>query len=267
MATCPHGHRSGDDEYCDVCGAQMNPGTPAPEPAAGPEPGGVCPACQTPHGTGQFCEVCGHDFTHTGPLSAPAFPPPPTSPPPPSAAQASVPQPTLGSLLPSQPASGSPPPSQPVQAAGAPLQAPGAPFHAVGAALSAVIGADRAHYDEMIAQEGPDAASVVFPPYCPEWSVPLSGAQMRIGRRSRSRGLDPEIDLTGPPQDPGVSHLHAVLLAQPDGTWTLVDPGSANGTKVNGAPVRVNVPVPVTGGDRIHVGAWTVITLRPGGTP
>jgi hypothetical protein len=55
-----------------------------------------------------------------------------------------------------------------------------------------------------------------------------------------------------------------VLLARPGGAWTLVDPGSTNGTTVNGAtdPIAVNVEVPVGDGDRIHVGAWTTITLR-----
>jgi hypothetical protein len=133
-----------------------------------------------------------------------------------------------------------------------------------GARWEAVTAADRAYFDRVIAQGGPDAASIAFPPYCPERSFPLDGEQVRIGRQSRSRDLRPEIDLTGPPSDPGVSHLHAVLLPQPGGSWALVDPGSANGTEVNGKPVTVNVPVPVGAGDRIHLGAWTVITIREG---
>ncbi|MFC7388492.1 FHA domain-containing protein, partial [Sphaerisporangium rhizosphaerae] len=126
----------------------------------------------------------------------------------------------------------------------------------------AVVAADRAHYEAMIGQGGPDAARVAFPPYCPERTLPLAGPEMRIGRRSQSRSLVPEIDLSGPPEDPGVSHLHAVLLAQPDGSWQLVDPGSANGTLVNGELLEVNVPVPIADGDRVHVGAWTLITVR-----
>jgi FHA domain len=55
---------------------------------------------------------------------------------------------------------------------------------------------------------------------------------MRIGRRSVSQGLEPEIDLTGPPTDPGVSWLHAAPLAELDGSWTILDPGSQNGTLV-----------------------------------
>jgi len=128
---------------------------------------------------------------------------------------------------------------------------------------TAIVAADRAHHNAVIARNGPDAAAVAFPPYCPDRSFPLVGEQIRIGRRSVSRGLNPEIDLTGPPLDPGISHLHAVLIAQPDGGWHLVDPGSTNGTFINDAPepIEVNLDVPVGDGDRIHIGAWTTITL------
>ena len=87
---------------------------------------------------------------------------------------------------------------------------------------------------------------------------------MRIGRRSASRGIDPEIDLTGQPTDPGVSHLHAVLQAEPDGSWAVLDPGSANGTMVNGREIAAGKRVPLRDGDRIYVGAWTVLTVRAG---
>jgi FHA domain len=127
----------------------------------------------------------------------------------------------------------------------------------------AVVAADRAYFDLMTADD-PDTSSVTFPPYCPERRLPLTGTQIRIGRRSVSSGVTPEIDLAEPPADPGISHLHAVLLANPDGTWQLVDPGSTNGTIVNTAktPIEVNVAVPINEGDQIHVGAWTTITLR-----
>jgi pSer/pThr/pTyr-binding forkhead associated (FHA) protein len=84
---------------------------------------------------------------------------------------------------------------------------------------------------------------------------------MRIGRRSVSRGLEPEIDLTGPPADPGVSHLHAVLIAENDG-WTVFDPGSSNGTQVNGIEIATGSRVRLRDGDRVCVGAWTVLTIR-----
>jgi hypothetical protein len=129
---------------------------------------------------------------------------------------------------------------------------------------AAVVSADRAHYDAVRLQDGPDAADIAFPAYCPDRNFELVGSQMRIGRRSRSRGLEPEIDLTGPPADPGVSHLHAVLVSLPDGGWAVVDPGSTNGTTLNDdpEPIKTDVPIPVRDGDRIHVGAWTTITVR-----
>jgi pSer/pThr/pTyr-binding forkhead associated (FHA) protein len=85
---------------------------------------------------------------------------------------------------------------------------------------------------------------------------------MRVGRRSASRGIEPEIDLTGPPVDPGISHLHAVLIAQPEGGWSVLDPGSSNGTQVNGADIGTGVAVPLRPGDRICIGAWTVLTVE-----
>jgi pSer/pThr/pTyr-binding forkhead associated (FHA) protein len=111
------------------------------------------------------------------------------------------------------------------------------------------------------ASGGPEAASVTFPAYFPERRFALTGQEMRIGRRSASRGLTPEIDLTGPPLDPGISRLHAVLIADPVTGWSVIDPGSENGTIVNGNEIPTGVPVPLHDGDRIHLGAWTLITV------
>jgi pSer/pThr/pTyr-binding forkhead associated (FHA) protein len=124
-----------------------------------------------------------------------------------------------------------------------------------------VASADRAYYDTVTASGGPDAALVTFPAYCPERRFALTGREMRIGRRSASRGLMPEIDLTGPPLDPGISRLHAVLIVGPGPGWSVIDPGSENGTIVNGKELATGIPVPLHDGDRIHLGAWTVITV------
>jgi len=125
-----------------------------------------------------------------------------------------------------------------------------------------VVTADRDYFDRVIAAGGPDAASIQFPAYCPERRFRLTGPEMRIGRRSTSRGLDPEIDLTGPPADPGISHLHAVLTAGPDGGWSVMDPGSSNGTQVNGSEIAVGIPVPLHDGDQIGLGGWTVVRIQ-----
>jgi pSer/pThr/pTyr-binding forkhead associated (FHA) protein len=132
------------------------------------------------------------------------------------------------------------------------------------ATWTVVVGADRAYYEQVQAVTGTEGAAVTFPSYCAERRFQLVGNQMRIGRRSVSRGLSPEIDLTGPPADPGISRLHAVLIAMPDGNWAVLDPGSANGTLVNGAEIGVGDQVPLHDGDRINLGAWTAITVHRG---
>ncbi|WP_230210263.1 FHA domain-containing protein [Streptomyces kaniharaensis] len=129
----------------------------------------------------------------------------------------------------------------------------------------AVVTADREYFTEMMARSGPEAAGLFFPPYCPERRIPLTGrGQLRIGRRSQHRGTVPEIDLSVPPEDPGASHQHALLAEQADGSWVLVDQDSTNGTTMNGGPepVAPHVAVPLNDGDRIHVGAWTTITVH-----
>ena len=125
-----------------------------------------------------------------------------------------------------------------------------------------MVTADRQYFDSVMAADGPDAASIHFPAYCPERRFRLTGPEMRIWRRSTSRGLEPEIDLTGPPADPGISHLHAVLTAAADGGWSVMDPGSSNGTQVNGSDIAVGVPVPLHDGDRIGLGGWTVVCIQ-----
>ena len=124
-----------------------------------------------------------------------------------------------------------------------------------------MVTADRDYFDSVRAGSGPEIAGIGFPAYCPERRFRLSGSEVRIGRRSASRGIEPEIDLTGPPSDPGVSRLHAVLIAAPDGTWSVLDPGSANGTLVNGTEIPDNQAVPLRDGDRINLGAWTLVTI------
>jgi serine/threonine protein kinase len=129
---------------------------------------------------------------------------------------------------------------------------------------TAVVSADRAYYDSVQADSTPDAALISFPDHFQERRFPLTGAEARIGRRSASRHVEPEIDLKGLPTDPGVSRLHAKLIAGPDGSWSVVDLGSPNGTLVNGSEIRQGEPVPLRHGDRINLGAWTVITMTRG---
>ena len=126
---------------------------------------------------------------------------------------------------------------------------------------TAVVTASRAHYDAMVSVGGPGAGGIPFPGHYPERRFTLNGPQMRIGRSSISLGIIPEIDLTGPPADPGISRLHAILIARPDGSWAVVDAGSENGTTVNSTEIPPQQPVPLNSGDTICIGAWTAITI------
>ncbi len=78
MAICPAGHTSKSEDYCDLCGLPVAPGTDAPPPAAAapvqPLPGALCPACGTNNAPDAlFCEACGYDFT-TGTMPRSATP-------------------------------------------------------------------------------------------------------------------------------------------------------------------------------------------------
>jgi pSer/pThr/pTyr-binding forkhead associated (FHA) protein len=111
------------------------------------------------------------------------------------------------------------------------------------------------------ATSAPGASCISFPDSCPQRRFRLAGAEVRVGRLSADSGIDPEIDLTGPPADPGVSRLHVVLLRGQNGSWSVVDPGSANGTLVNGAEIARDQIVPLHDGDRINLGAWTELRI------
>ena len=127
-----------------------------------------------------------------------------------------------------------------------------------------LVATDRVYYNRMRASGGVPSSAVTFPVHTSERRIRLTGTQMRIGRRSAARDLVPEIDLADQPRDPGVSRLHAVLTAAPDGTWSISDPGSANGTLVNGHEIAIGETVTLHEGDRINLGAWTVITMHRG---
>jgi serine/threonine protein kinase len=126
---------------------------------------------------------------------------------------------------------------------------------------SVVLTADRDYYNSVRALNDSDAAAISFPGDVPERRIPLSGTEILIGRRSASRGIDPEIDLGVPPMDPSVSRRHAKLIPSPDGAWTIVDLGATNGISVNGRDVPSEGSVILRPGDRIHLGAWTKLTI------
>ncbi|WP_329420666.1 FHA domain-containing protein [Streptomyces sp. NBC_01268] len=169
---------------------------------------------------------------------------------------------------PSQPQPPAPPPPAPAPPTGPVPQGPPAQFRQPGppAGWTATIGPDRDYFMAMMQRSGPEATGLNLPAYSPEQHIRLQGNQIGIGRRRHSTGESPDIDLSVPPEDPGVSHQHAVLVQQPDGSWAVVDQNSTNGTTINGSadPIQPYVPVQLQDGDRVHVGAWTTITVRYG---
>ncbi|WP_067501124.1 FHA domain-containing protein [Actinoplanes sp. TFC3] len=134
-----------------------------------------------------------------------------------------------------------------------PVLAPPAP---VAASWTATVAADR-EYFEANGIEGVD-----FPDTPVSRTLTVQPPQVRIGRGSTSAGTAPEIDLRD--DDPGVSHNHALLTLSVDGIWLLSDLGSTNGTYLNDEqkPLSAGQSRNLAGGDRIHVGAWTTITLQ-----
>ena len=70
--TCPKGHSSATGDYCDTCGALIDPPrrrrrrgpgrrpSRPPRAAVAPRPRTACPGCGEPV-TGRFCESCGYD--------------------------------------------------------------------------------------------------------------------------------------------------------------------------------------------------------------
>jgi hypothetical protein len=197
--------------------------TPAAAGTSAAAGGETCPSCGSPR-DGRFCEVCGHDFVLGG-------------------GEEPTPKPVR-------------PPTE---------SAPDLPRRSgTPAGWRVVAAADPAYHQRMQEMAVPDAPAITFPAYCPERRFPLRTTQLLIGRRRPSRGIEPDIDLTGPPEDAAVSHSHALLVASGEGGWTVVDLGSANGTYLNDStePIEPHVPVPVKDGDRIHVGAWTTLTVE-----
>jgi hypothetical protein len=243
MSTCPAGHLSADSDYCETCGIRMT-GTPTTSSSATTVLGVVsesatdCPVCGE-RLVDRFCEGCGFD-TLQARRSHQTAPPVP-------------------------PAAGGTSSNWSGSTTGWP-ESPDGGWAGSRVDWLAVVAADRDYYERLMAETGSSPTALPYPSYHPERQYPLTAQFVQIGRKSVGRGIQPDIDLSLPPGDAAVSHQHAVLLSKPDGTWSLVDLGATNGTLLNDnpEPVPPHIEVPLQHGDRIYLGAWTVITLRKG---
>ena len=120
-----------------------------------------------------------------------------------------------------------------------------------------IVATDRAHFDRV------GDATVVFPVGVADRVVELTGDRATIGRKSTSRNIYPDVDLSPSPEDVAVSRQHAEIVRLADGTFTVTDLGSSNGTFLNGSAVAMppNTPTPLANGDSVSVGAWTTLSL------
>ncbi len=238
--TCPKNaaHQSDDPEYCSVCGAKMAgapssitaPSTPAqsptpPEAVIGTSTGQTCPDCGTPrHPGARFCEICRYNYD-TGTAGGVAAV---TSVAPVPAAAPAAPAPVVAAVQPASPVAES----------------------VTAARWEAVISVDASLYVD------PDPA-VPCPTSDPDRVFPLDLAESLIGRRSDRLDIHPEIPLT----DPGISHRHAKLYRQTDGSLLILDVGSTNGTQVNGTELTPGVKKALQSGDEITIGCWTRVKI------
>ncbi|MBP2415772.1 ribosomal protein L40E [Microlunatus capsulatus] len=277
-AVCPAGHQTVSQDYCDVCGLPVG-GAPAPAgtgpawvrdaptgsrvPVSSSAPGAAqaCPHCNAPNPEDAlFCEACGYDFT-TGAAPRPLTPPAAALgevPPAPGADQADAGRPAA------------PPPGAPPVAAapeaGADVAPTAAPAHLPdtaggGSEFAWVveIWVDPSWYQ---AQESPDPLPSAGLPVV----RPLRGRSLLVGRVSKSRNIHPDVDCG---TDSGVSRRQCQLTT--DGSrWWVEDLDSANGTFVGPAsgalpedPVPVGARQELRPDDRVYVGAWTRLVLRP----
>jgi len=231
--TCPNGHLSETADYCDQCGAPMENRSAAPPAGATPPPARAATA------------------------------------PPPNQVEVSP------DTTPSVPAEPCPDCQTPRVGSDKFCEGCGYDFATGESAASraqahstsgtagsweALVEADREYFERIAAEE------IDFPSHYPPRTFVLDQPQISIGRHSPTRGTQPEIDLSGAPEDPAISHLHAILLRQDNGSYALIDPGSSNGTTLNDdpTPITPNTPVPLADGDRIRIGAWTTVTIRHG---
>ena len=229
MAKCPNGHESEWNDYCSACGAPMA-GGPAAAPDAAP-PDAVPPDAGAP----------------------PATPTPPD--PAATAKYATDTCPSCGATR----DAGVPFCESCGHDFASPTPSPAAAATPAAIDNVAVVRADRSYYDAQSAGSGLDFPDPLPAPLV----IPLGGDEITIGRRSQSRGANPQIDLSGDNEDVAVSHTHAVLRRSESG-WTITDLGSTNGTRTDLTqdPITPGTPVALSPGASIYVGAWTRISLE-----
>ena len=85
--------------------------------------------------------------------------------------------------------------------------------------------------------------------------VPGSVHPLALGRNRLGRALENECRLT----ERSISRFHAEVVIEPDGLSLATDLDSSNGTFLNGHRLSGNTPIAISEGDRLRVGAVTLL--------
>jgi FHA domain len=224
---CPKGHDSTEADFCSECGAKINGVSPTLDRAANglvADNQQICPDCATPHddSEGPFCEICGYNFV-TG----------------------------LSGELPIAPASVSTPVSAPVALPAPDTASPSSPT-VLPPSLPRQWELHITIDPSLRLPESPE------PPDIPPQTIVLDKPTTLMGRTSQARAIYPDISLD---LDDAVSHRHAIFSLQSDGSLTLRDIGSSNGTILNDVELKPLTDVVLKLGDSIVLGHWTRITI------
>ena len=234
---CSKGHYSSDQDYCSECGvailsssnfsaAQSN--VNIINTVGAPNGMEKCPECLTSRPeSARYCEACRYDFISGSSFSSLSG----------IAAQVNTPTPIPEVLQPAMAATESS------------RKSDNAPMIAQRLLIRIVV--DPALYTE------PD----------PETPCPVNQAEKifhldldenTLGRQFDGKGVHPEIVI----QDPGISRRHLKFVRNNDGTYSVLELGSANGTYFNGNVLEAGVVMPMAPGDQMSLGMWTRILVE-----
>lgn len=240
MATCANGHDSEWDDFCSSCGIAMS-GAAGDQPsassgAASADPAAADAAPKDTAKSGDGCPNCGEAHADTDVFCE------------------NCGYDFLAGSMPGEAPEPDPAIAGPEAALAAAAQSADAP------AWKLVVATDRDYFERMSAEGQLD-----FPDPAPKAvEISLTFEKALIGRRSESRGVFPEIDVLALTGDPAVSTRHAMLDRAADGSYTITDLDSTNGTYLGEAtdPVKAGAASPLGSGDTAHVGAWTQLRIE-----
>ena len=233
MYLCSKGHNSTEPDYCSECGVRIQGNSNPSFGSTGLPPSSLdhisCPDCSTPHepDSGDFCEICGYNFVTGSHGELPLAVSHPLVAEPIKLEDQHSPSQQQDSL-------------EPVSFL--PLSPPCLTWELI-ISIDAV-----AH----------DSASPPPPINFTPVKLRLEKSTALIGRTSQARAVYPDIPLD---HDDAVSHRHALLTLNPDGSLTLRDIGSSNGTRLNGVELTSMIDTPLNHGDEMTLGHWTRIKV------